>query len=75
MVFHDPAMRRFRKALPAGCRQVTAARGIAASCRIPATATGANPLALEISPQGGNDRVDGSAVGPEIALHVLARGR
>lgn len=71
VVLHDTAMRRFRKALPAGCRQVTVPRGIAASCRIPAGATGADPLVLEISPQGGNDRVDGSAVGPEIALTVL----
>ncbi len=70
VVFRDPAARRFRKALPTGCRQITAAKGIAASCRIPAAATGANPLVLEISPQGGNDRVDGSSLGPEIALHV-----
>lgn len=71
VVFRDPAARRFRKALPTGCRQIAAATGIAASCRIPAAATGANPLVLKISPQGGNDRVDGSSLGSEIALTVL----
>ena len=71
VVFHDKAMHRFRTALPAGCREVAVTRGIAASCRVPASATGANPFPIEIAPQGGNDRVDGSAIGPEIVLTVL----
>ena len=70
VVFHDRAMRRFREALPTGCRRVTVQRGIAASCRIPAWATGANPLTLAIVPQGGNDRVDGSTLGAELRLSV-----
>lgn len=71
VVFHDKAMHRFRKALPRGCRQVAVPRGIAASCRIPAATSAAKPLHLEISPQGGDDRVNGSTLGAEIALKVL----
>lgn len=70
VVFHDRAMRRFRAALPGGCRAVAIEPGIAASCRIPATATPSNPLQLEIVPQGGNDRVDGSALGAAVRLSV-----
>jgi hypothetical protein len=70
VVFHDRTMRRFREALPNGCRRVTVERGIAASCRIPATATGADPLLLEIEPQAGDDRVNGSTLGAELRLSV-----
>jgi hypothetical protein len=70
VVFHDRAMRRFREALPAGCRRVAVERGIAASCRIPATATGADPLLLAIVPQAGDDRVNGSTLGAELKLSV-----
>ena len=70
VVFHDTAMRRFREALPHGCRAETVDRGIAASCRIPASATAAQPLVLEIVPQGGNDRVDGSSLGAQLRLSV-----
>ncbi len=70
VVFRDTAARRFRKALPRGCRRIQAAQGIAASCRIPATATEANPLLLEIVPQAGNDRVDGSTLAAELRLSV-----
>ncbi|MDZ5622925.1 calcium-binding protein [Nocardioides sp. HM23] len=72
VVLHDRAMRRFRQALPAGCRRVTVARGIAASCRVPGTATAANPLELAIVPQAGNDRVDGSALSAVFKLILLA---
>jgi hypothetical protein len=70
VVLHDRAMQRFRKALPAGCRRVAVQRGIAASCRIPATATVADPLRLQIVPQAGNDRVNGSTLGPAVRLFV-----
>ena len=70
VVFHDRAMRRFREALPNGCRRVTVEVGIAASCRIPATATAGDPLLLEILPQAGNDRVDGSTLGVQLELSV-----
>jgi hypothetical protein len=70
VVFHDSGMRRFRTALPPGCRRVTVSRGIAASCRIPAWVTSANPLQLEIVPQAGDDRVDGSTLGAELRLKV-----
>lgn len=74
VVFHDRAMRRFREALPAGCRRVTVARGIAASCVIPGTVTAADPLRLEIAPQAGSDRVDGSSLGAVFQMIVLASG-
>lgn len=70
MVFHDRALRRFREALPRGCRQITVTTGIAASCRIPAAATAATPLLLQIVPQAGNDRVDGSTIPARIRLSV-----
>jgi serralysin len=69
--FHDRALRRFLS-IPPGCRQVAVERGIAATCRIPDTATPANPLLLEIVPRLGNDRVDGSELGAEFKLSVLA---
>lgn len=70
VVFHDRAARRFRESLPNGCRRVTVERGIAASCRIPATATGVDPLLLAIVPQAGSDRVNGSTLGAELKLSV-----
>lgn len=69
--FHDRALRRFR-ALPRGCREVAVDRGIAATCRIPDTTSPAAPLLLEIKPRLGDDRVDGSELGAEFKLSVLA---
>ncbi len=67
LVFKDRALKRFRS-LPASCRKIAVDTGIGASCRIPATATPANPLRLEISPQAGNDRVNGSSLGAEFEM-------
>lgn len=69
--FHDRAMRRW-VAMPRGCRRVAVARGIAATCRIPVATTPADPLLLEIVPRLGDDRIDGSALGAELRLSVLA---
>lgn len=69
--FHDRAMRRW-VSLPRGCRRVAVERGIAATCRIPVATTPADPLLLEIVPRLGDDRIDGSALGAEFRLSVLA---
>jgi serralysin len=68
--FHDRALRRWLS-LPRGCHRVTVERGIAASCRVPATATPATPLLLQIWPRLGDDRIDGSALGAEFRMEVL----
>lgn len=70
VVFHDRALRRFREALPTGCRKVTVAQGIAASCRLPGDASAEEPFVLRVEPHGGNDRVDGSTLGAELQLVV-----
>ncbi len=70
LVFKDRALRRFRS-LPASCRRIQVDTGIGASCRIPATSTAASPLRLEILPQAGNDRVNGSALGAEFQILFL----
>jgi hypothetical protein len=72
VVFHDRGMRRFREDLPAGCRRVTVARGIAASCRIPATVTAVDPLELTIVPLAGHDRVDASTLSAIFRLILRA---
>lgn len=72
VVFKDRALRRFREALPRGCRRVEVDRGIAASCRIPGAPSAVDPLQLEIVPQAGNDRVNGSSLSVVFQLVVLA---
>lgn len=67
---HDRAMRRWRS-LPTGCRRVAVERGIAATCRVPAATSPADPLLLEIMPGLGDDRVNGSALGAEFRLRLL----
>lgn len=69
--FADTAARVLR-ALPRGCRQAQADTGLAVSCRIPDGTTAATPLLLEIVPQLGDDTVDGSALGAELTLDMLA---
>lgn len=70
VVFRDTTAKRFRKALPAGCRKVSVAKGVGASCRIPAGTSAADPMELVVRPQGGNDRVDASTLGAEFELDV-----
>jgi serralysin len=70
LVLVDHAERRWLS-LPRGCHRVTVDVGIGASCRVPATATAADPLQLQIWPRLGDDRVDGSALGAEFQIEVL----
>ncbi|KAA1418671.1 calcium-binding protein [Nocardioides humilatus] len=70
VLFADQTARVVRE-LPQGCRRVTVETGRAVSCRIPADTSAATPLLLDIEPQRGNDRVDASALGPEMKLMLL----
>jgi hypothetical protein len=51
-----------------GCRRVAVRRGIAVSCRIPATATAAEPLVLTVVPLAGDDQLDGG-LGRDTQVH------
>jgi len=53
LVVVDHAERRWLS-LPRGCHRVTVTVGIGASCRVPATATAADPRQLQIWPRLGD---------------------
>lgn len=68
--FHDTGTASW-KWLPKPCTRLAVARGVAASCRIPAHATRSRPMLLEVWPRLGNDVVDTTALPALVDVSFL----
>jgi serralysin len=69
--FADTGTRSW-KSLPGSCKAQRASRGIAATCRVPATTSAADPTLLEFHPRLGNDYVGGRTLPAVFEMAVLA---
>jgi hypothetical protein len=68
--FVDTGTAELRR-IPGSCRRERVRVGIAASCRVAARFTEADPMFLEIWPRLGNDVIDGSALPASYRLWAL----
>ncbi len=69
--FRDPRVIGWAR-LGRGCRNVRVARGVAASCRVPASVSVAHPLVLLLEMRLGDDFVDTTALPAQFSASVLA---
>jgi serralysin len=69
--FKDTGTRSWR-GLPRACKAERVPTGIAATCRVPASTSDADPTLLEIRPRLGNDYVDARTLPAVFELAVLA---
>ncbi|HET6562253.1 MAG TPA: hypothetical protein VFG72_10285 [Marmoricola sp.] len=68
--FKDSGTARLRS-LPGSCREQRAAKGIAASCRVPAKYGVSRPMFVEVWPRLGDDYVNGSTLSAAFRLWAL----
>lgn len=62
------------KSLPRTCRRQRVSPGISASCRIPDSASLADPLLIDVQPRLGDDYVDGRGLPAKFEMAVLCDG-